>query len=96
MLILLAYDVNTEDKKGQKRLRRIAKLCENYGQRVQNSLFECLVDPAERAQLEQEIFEIFDPEKDSIRIYNLGKHWQSRVEHHGAKPSYDPEGNMVI
>lgn len=96
MLILLAYDVNTEDKKGQKRLRKIAKLCENYGQRVQNSLFECLVDPAERAQLEQEIFDVFDPEKDSIRIYNLGKHWQSRIEHYGAKPSYDPEGNMVI
>jgi CRISPR-associated protein Cas2 len=96
MMVLVAYDVNTETPKGQSRLRRVAKTCENRGQRVQNSVFECLVEPAQWVQLKQALIDIADPEKDSLRFYYLGKHWQKRVEHVGAKTTYDPEGPLVI
>jgi CRISPR-associated protein Cas2 len=95
-MVLVTYDVNTVSVQGRKRLRRVAKVCVNHGQRVQNSVFECLVDWAQwttlRARLEAEI----EPEKDSLRYYFLGDNWQRRVEHVGAKPTYDPEGPLVV
>jgi CRISPR-associated protein Cas2 len=95
MMILVAYDVNTETPKGQNRLRHVAKVCENRGQRVQNSVFECLVDPAQWVELKKRLIDIVDPEKDSLRFYYLGKNWKKRVEHFGAKPGYDPEGLLL-
>jgi len=95
MMVLVAYDVNTETPKGQKRLRHVAKLCENRGQRVQNSVFECLVDPAQWVALKRSLIDVINPEKDSLRFYYLGKNWQKRVEHAGAKPGYDPEGPLL-
>ncbi len=95
MLVLVAYDVNVQTPEGRRRLRRVAKICQDHGQRVQNSVFECLIDPgmwvSMRAQLEGEI----DPERDSLRYYFLGSNWKRRVEHFGAKPAYDPEGPLI-
>lgn len=96
MLVLVTYDVNTETKEGRRRLRRVAKACENLGQRVQNSVFECLVDPAQWARLRSRLLKEIDPELDSLRFYFLGKNWQRRVEHVGSKPSYDPEGVLIV
>jgi CRISPR-associated protein Cas2 len=96
VLILVAYDVNTEDKAGQRRLRRVARICENHGQRVQYSVFECLVDAAEWVRLKAKLVNEIDGEHDSLRFYYLGNNWHNRVEHVGAKPSYDPEGPLVI
>jgi CRISPR-associated protein Cas2 len=96
MMVLITYDVNTEDADGKKRLRKVAKQCQNYGQRVQNSVFECLVDPVQFAQLKRSLEEIIEPSKDSLRYYFLGKNWRIRVEHVGAKPTYDPEGILTI
>ena len=96
MMVLITYDVNTEDADGKKRLRKVAKQCQNYGQRVQNSVFECLVDPVQFAQLKRNLEQIIEPSKDSIRYYFLGKNWRIRVEHVGAKPTYDPEGILTI
>lgn len=95
-MVLVAYDVSTESAEGRKRLRRVAKACENYGQRVQNSVFECLVDPARWTSLRFNLIEEIDPEKDSLRFYFLGKNWKRRVEHVGAKPGYDPEGPLIL
>lgn len=95
MMVLVTYDVSTESKEGKKRLRRVAKECVNYGQRVQNSVFECLVDPAQFAQLKHSLCNIIDEEKDSLRFYYLGKNWKRRVEHFGAKEGYDPEGLLI-
>lgn len=96
MMVLISYDVNTEDAAGRKRLRQIAKQCENWGQRVQYSVFECLVDPAQWAALRARLVECMNPEKDSLRFYFLGANWKNRVEHKGAKPAYDPEGPLVL
>lgn len=96
MMVLIAYDVNTETKQGQKRLRHVAKICENRGQRVQNSVFECLVDPAQWVQLRQSLIDTINPEKDSLRFYFLGKNWKRRIEHVGAKPAYDPQGPLIV
>jgi CRISPR-associated protein Cas2 len=96
MMVLVAYDVETQDKSGQRRLRRVAKLCQNFGQRVQFSVFECLVDPAQWINLRSKLVAEIDPEKDSLRFYFLGANWQKRVEHVGAKPGYDPQGPMVL
>lgn len=95
-MVLVTYDVNTEDADGKKRLRKVAKQCQNYGQRVQNSVFECLVDPVQFAQLKRNLEKIIKPSKDSLRYYFLGKNWRIRVEHVGAKPTYDPEGVLTI
>ena len=96
MLVLVTYDVKVQTAEGRQRLRRIAKICEDHGQRVQNSVFECLVDPAlwtvMKARLEKE----FNPEEDSLRYYFLGKNWKPRIEHVGAKPTYDPEGPLIV
>jgi len=96
MLMLITYDVNTETPEGKTRLRKISKECQNYGQRVQNSVFECLIDSTQFATLKYKLEKIMDPKKDSIRYYNLGINWKSRVEHVGAKESYDPDGFLFV
>ena len=96
MYVLVTYDVSSSDAGGAKRLRRVAKTCMRYGQRVQLSVFECLVDPSQFEQLKHELATIIDKKRDSIRLYNLGKHWKSRVEHIGAKDTYDPEGPLIL
>ncbi len=96
MMILITYDVNTEDTSGKKRLRKIAKQCVNYGQRVQNSVFECVMNPAQCKQLQHTLLSIMDAEKDSLRFYYLGSHYQTKIEHFGAKPSYEPEGLLMV
>lgn len=96
MLVLITYDVKTEDAGGRRRLRKIAKECTNYGQRVQNSVFECLVDAAKCKQLQAKLLGILDKEKDSLRFYYLGNHYETKVEHFGAKNSYEPEGVLMI
>ncbi|MEJ1379670.1 MAG: CRISPR-associated endonuclease Cas2 [Candidatus Sedimenticola sp. (ex Thyasira tokunagai)] len=96
MLVLVTYDVRTESPGGQRRLRRVAKTCQDYGQRVQYSVFECLVDPSQWVAMKQELLDEIDQEQDSLRFYFLGANWKHRVEHIGAKPSYDPEGSLII
>jgi len=96
VMVLITYDVNTETAAGEKRLRKVAKQCENFGQRVQYSVFECLIDPAQLRQLKHLLTEIIDPEKDSLRFYYLGNKWRTRVEHIGAKASIDLEGPLII
>lgn len=96
MMVLVSYDVNTEDRQGQKRLRKIAKLCQNWGQRVQYSVFECLVDPAQWTALRVALIDCMDEEKDSLRFYFLGANWKNRLEHVGAKTAIDPEGPLVF
>jgi len=95
MLVLITYDVSTETKEGQKRLRNVAKTCENYGQRVQYSVFECLVEPEQWIKLKQKLTEEIKLDEDSLRFYYLGKNWQLRVEHTGIKTAYDPQGPLV-
>jgi len=96
MMILVTYDVNTESPEGRKRLRRVAKTCENRGQRVQYSVFECLLDPGQWAALRHRLIAEIDEAEDSLRFYFLGKNWKPRVEHVGAKRAYDPEGPLVV
>lgn len=96
MLVLITYDVNTEDTAGRKRLRQIAKLCVNYGQRVQCSVFECLLDSAQCKLLQSKLLTIMDPEKDSLRFYYLGKNYENKIEHFGCKASYMPEDTLMI
>lgn len=96
MLIVIAYDVNTETKQGKRRLRRVAKLCENYGQRVQFSLFECSIQNAMWIKLRARLTATIDPERDSLRFYFLGNEWEARIEHVGAKAAYNPEGPLII
>jgi CRISPR-associated protein Cas2 len=96
MLVVVAYDVNTEDPEGRRRLRRVAKVCEDCGQRVQNSVFECLVDAAKWTSVRADLIREIEEATDSLRFYFLGDNWKRRVEHVGAKPSYDPHGPLVI
>lgn len=96
MMVLITYDVSTTTEAGKKRLRQVAKQCTNYGQRVQNSVFECLVDPAQFAQMRHRLETIIDPDRDSLRYYFLGSHWKNRVEHVGAKATFDPEGVIIV
>jgi CRISPR-associated protein Cas2 len=96
MLVVVAYDVNTESDKGRRRLRRVARVCVGCGQRVQNSVFECLVDAAGWVRLRARLIEEISEAEDSLRFYFLGGDWKKRVEHIGAKPSYDPEGPLVV
>lgn len=96
MLVLITYDVNVETPEGRKRLRRIAKICVNHGQRVQNSVFECKVDPAMLVKLKAMLESEMNPETDSLRFYHLGKNWQGRVEHVGAQEAYDPDGPLIV
>ena len=96
MMVLVTYDVNTESEGGKRRLRRVAKLCENFGQRVQNSVFECLIDPVQWTDLRYKLEQTVDQERDSLRFYFLGANWKRRVEHFGAKEAYDPEGLILL
>lgn len=96
MLVLVSYDVSTIDKRGQRRLRRVAKICESHGQRVQNSVFECLVNPAQWTRLRSLLLKVFCKEEDSLRFYFLGKNWENRVEHHGAKETLNLEKDALI
>lgn len=96
MLVLITYDVNTEDAAGRKRLRQIAKQCGNYGQRVQNSVFECVVDAAQAKMLQHKLCAIMDEERDSLRFYYLGNHYHTKVEHFGTKHGYEAEGVLMI
>ena len=96
MFVLITYDIRTETAAGRTRLRRVAKVCESFGQRVQNSVFECLVDPAQWVKLRARLLGEVDEEQDSLRFYFLGAHWNHKVEHIGAKPGYDPEGPLIV
>lgn len=96
MVVLVSYDVSTTTLEGRRRLRRIAKACLNRGQRVQNSVFECNVDPAQWAELRHKLVSILNPETDSLRFYYLGKNWRPRVEHIGAKAAVDLEGPLIV
>ncbi|GGH79913.1 CRISPR-associated protein Cas2 [Pullulanibacillus pueri] len=96
MLVVITYDVSTVDGAGKKRLRRVSKLCQNYGQRVQNSVFECVVDSTQLKQLKYELLEVINSEKDSLRFYRLGDNYKTKVEHIGVKDSFDVEGPLFI
>jgi CRISPR-associated protein Cas2 len=96
MMVLVTYDVKTEDKYGKARLRNVAKACKDYGQRVQYSVFECLLEPAQWVKLKQRLLSIISIRKDSLRFYFLGANWKKRVEHIGAKETYDPDGALIF
>ncbi|MBC8543723.1 CRISPR-associated endonuclease Cas2 [Bianquea renquensis] len=96
MLVLITYDVNTETADGKRRLRKVAKQCMNYGQRVQNSVFECVMDEAKCKEVEAILVKLIDKNKDSLRFYYLGNHYKSKVQHVGAKPSFDVEGPLIV
>ena len=96
MLVLITYDVNTQDPAGRKRLRHVAKQCVDYGQRVQCSVFECLLDAAQYRLLKAKLCDIIDPQKDSIRFYNLGNGYVKKIEHFGCKSTYLPEDVLMV
>ena len=96
MFVLVTYDVKTSDPGGKKRLRRVAKVCKDYGQRVQFSVFECIVDPAQWTMLRRRLIGEIEEESDSLRFYFLGSNWKRRVEHVGAKPAIDQEGLLLV
>lgn len=96
MLTIITYDVNTEGAAGRRRLRKVARHCVNYGQRVQNSVFEVVADAATMVRVKSELIELIDAEKDSLRFYYLGNNYQTKVEHVGAKPSYEAEGFLAL
>lgn len=96
MLVLITYDVNTEDSAGRKRLRLISRQCVNYGQRVQNSVFECLLSAAQCRVLQAKLCDIIDPARDSLRFYYLGSKYANKIEHFGCKKAYDPEDVMIL
>lgn len=95
-MVLVTYDVSTTTEAGKKRLRNVAKQCVNYGQRVQNSVFECWLEPAQFTNLKNKLEELIDREQDSLRYYFLGRNWKRRVEHIGAKSTFDPEGIIIV
>lgn len=96
MLVIITYDVSTVSSGGQKRLRRVSKICQNYGQRVQNSVFECIVDATQFAELKIKLLETIDQNQDSIRFYRLGNNHKSKVVHFGVKESLDLEGPLIM
>lgn len=96
MMVVITYDVDTTDASGERRLRRVAKECVNYGQRVQNSVFECVADAATMARIKRKLVSLIDPEKDSLRFYHLGNGYDSKIEHYGVKPGYRAEGFLVL
>ncbi|MFR6448305.1 CRISPR-associated endonuclease Cas2 [Peptoniphilus grossensis] len=96
MQVLITYDVETVSSDGKRRLRQVAKVCLDYGQRVQNSVFELNIYPADLVLIKNKLEKIIDPKKDSIRIYNLGKNWERRVETLGRDDSYNPEKDLLI
>lgn len=96
MMVLVSYDVAVTDEGGPRRLRRVAKICKNYGQRVQYSVFECIVDPAQWAMFRQKLIDEIEESEDSLRFYFLGANWRKRIEHIGAKASFDQEGPLIL
>lgn len=96
MLVLITYDVSTKNTEGKARLRRVAKECQNYGQRVQNSVFECILDSSQLLNLKDKLLQLINQEEDSIRFYYLGNKYQTKVEHFGIKTSYEAEGVLII
>ncbi len=96
MLVVVTYDVNTESLAGQRRLRKIAKQCVNYGQRVQNSVFECTVDAAQYRLLKATLCELMDAKVDSLRFYKLGNSYKDKIEHFGAKKGYDANEALIL
>ena len=96
MLVLITYDVNTQTIDGKRRLRQVAKQCTNYGQRVQNSVFECVLDAMQYVQVKDKLSKIIDAEKDSLRFYNIGNSYKTKVDHVGAKPSFSVEGPLIV
>lgn len=96
MLVLVTYDVSTETPQGKKRLRKVAKECENYGQRVQNSVFECIVDSAKWCEVKDKLIHIIKEDEDSIRFYFLGNNYKTKVEHYGNKSGFDMEGVLIF
>lgn len=96
MMVLITYDVNTESPEGKKRLRQVAKVCQNYGQRVQHSVFECVIDGMLLRKIQQQLDAIIDKEHDSIRYYFLGNNWKYKVEHIGVNHSFDIEGSLIF
>ena len=96
MMVLVSYDVSTMDDEGPGRLRRVAKICKNYGQRVQFSVFECIVEPAQWTVLKQKLIDQIEMETDSLRFYFLGANWRKRIEHVGAKEGFDQEGPLIV
>jgi len=96
MMVLITYDVETTTLAGARRLRRVAKECQNYGQRVQNSVFECVLTEAQFAMLRNKITTLIDEEKDSVRFYFLGNNWNNRVDYIGKKTSYDVTSELII
>lgn len=94
-MVLITYDVDTSSEEGKKRLRKVARICQNYGQRVQLSVFECILDTAQLKILQAQLEKAIDKTTDSLRYYYLGKEWRGRVEHIGAKPSLDLEGLLI-
>ena len=96
MLVLITYDVNTQDAAGRRRLRQIARQCVNYGQRVQNSVFECMLDPAQCRTLQAKLCALMDSEKHSLRFYYLGSQYEKKIEHFGCKQTYLPEEPLIL
>lgn len=96
MLVVVTYDVKTETREGRKRLNRIAKICCDYGQRVQNSVFECDLDAAQLVKVRAKLLEILNEEEDSLRIYHLGNHYEKKIEHFGCKAVFDPEEPLFV
>jgi CRISPR-associated protein Cas2 len=95
MMVLVTYDVSTTTPAGRRRLSHVAKACLDFGQRVQNSVFECQVDPEQWAKLRLRLMDLYEPAEDSLRFYFLGSNWQRRVQHHGTKPSVDLQGPLI-
>lgn len=95
-MVLVTYDVRTDSPEGRRRLRRVARACEDWGQRVQFSIFECDLDPAQWTALRARLIATIDPETDSLRFYMLGREWRRRVEHIGAKPATDMDGFLIV
>ena len=95
-MLVIAYDVDTTSSAGSQRLRKVARLCERHGIRVQNSVFECLLDTAQCRSLQNKLCKLMDPERDSLRFYYLGKKYESKIEHFGSKPAYNPEDPMIL
>lgn len=96
LLVLITYDVNTQTPAGRARLRKVAKQCTNYGQRVQNSVFECILDAAKVREVKEKLIRLIDEENDSLRFYYLGNNYKNKVEHIGIKESFDVEDTLIL
>jgi len=95
-MVLITYDVSTETAAGKRRLRQVAKQCVNYGQRVQNSVFECSLDAAQLVKLQGLLCSLIDPSEDSLRFYTLGNNYKNKIQHFGVKAGYDPNDTLIV